>query len=212
MKSPRPQINSTYGILESHITLNATRVVEKSISAPEVFEMADTSSSPNLNSASRPSDMFNPPDSQQPPNKGRGRGRGPRGQRGNRGRGRGQGFTNAPRPPHNATATDQSSGRPPGGSFGARLTEAASNIQGDLGVSKEEPQDNAEAEDVEVCFICASPIDHTAIAPCNHQTCHICALRLRALYKTRACAHCRVCPLAHYIGSLLTISRLNHHL
>jgi E3 ubiquitin-protein ligase ZNF598 len=42
-----------------------------------------------------------------------------------------------------------------------------------------------------VCFICASPIDHTAIAPCNHQTCHICALRLRALYKTRACAHCR---------------------
>jgi E3 ubiquitin-protein ligase ZNF598 len=30
-----------------------------------------------------------------------------------------------------------------------------------------------------------------SIAPCNHQTCHICSLRLRALYKTRACAHCR---------------------
>jgi hypothetical protein len=46
-------------------------------------------------------------------------------------------------------------------------------------------------EEGEECFICASPIEHTSIAPCNHQTCHICALRLRALYKTRACAHCR---------------------
>ena len=44
----------------------------------------------------------------------------------------------------------------------------------------------------EVCFICASPVVYTAIAPCNHQTCHICSLRLRALYKTKACAHCRV--------------------
>lgn len=42
-----------------------------------------------------------------------------------------------------------------------------------------------------MCFICASKIEHISIAPCNHQTCHICALRLRALYKTRACAHCR---------------------
>jgi hypothetical protein len=50
-------------------------------------------------------------------------------------------------------------------------------------------------EDTEVCFICASPIEHVSIAPCNHQTCHICSLRLRALYKTRACAHCRVSPL-----------------
>ena len=192
MKSPQPQIKSTCP--ESDIAFHAAHIVKQSISATEIFEMADTSSFPIVNSASTRSDVFNPTDSQQTPNKGRGRGRGPRGQRGNRGRGRSQGFTNAPKPPHDATATDQSSGRRRGGSFGARLTEAASNIQGDLGVSKEEPQDNAEAEDVEVCFICASPIDHTAIAPCNHQTCHICALRLRALYKTRACAHCRVCP------------------
>jgi len=195
MKSPQPQIKSTY--LASNLALDAAHTVKESISVLEVFDMADTSSFPTVNSASPRSNTLNPPDSQQTPNKGRGRGRGPRGQRGNRGRGRGQGFTNAPRPPHDATGTEQSSGRPPGGSFGARLTEAASNIQGDLGVSKEEPQDNAEAEDVEVCFICASPIDHTAIAPCNHQTCHICALRLRALYKTRACAHCRVCLLSH---------------
>ncbi|MCJ1377878.1 hypothetical protein MMC17_000974 [Xylographa soralifera] len=52
----------------------------------------------------------------------------------------------------------------------------------------QEPQPDVEAE---VCFICASPVVHNSVAPCNHRTCHICALRLRALYKTKACAHCR---------------------
>ena len=46
-------------------------------------------------------------------------------------------------------------------------------------------------EEPEVCFICASPVQHHAVAPCNHRTCHICSLRLRALYKTKTCAHCR---------------------
>ncbi|KAL9091695.1 MAG: hypothetical protein Q9165_004771 [Trypethelium subeluteriae] len=45
--------------------------------------------------------------------------------------------------------------------------------------------------EAEVCFICASPVEHNSVAPCNHRTCHICALRMRALYKTKACAHCR---------------------
>ena len=48
-------------------------------------------------------------------------------------------------------------------------------------------------DDAEVCFICASKVEHTSVSPCNHRTCHICALRLRALYKNKACAHCRVC-------------------
>lgn len=56
-----------------------------------------------------------------------------------------------------------------------------------------EKTDGEEDAEVEVCFICASPVIHNAIAPCNHSTCHICALRMRALYKTRDCAHCRVC-------------------
>lgn len=55
--------------------------------------------------------------------------------------------------------------------------------------TEEAVQNDIEAE---VCFICASPVVHNAVAPCNHRTCHICALRLRALYKTRTCAHCRV--------------------
>ena len=44
----------------------------------------------------------------------------------------------------------------------------------------------------EVCFICADPVRYIAIPPCNHPTCHICSLRMRALYKSKTCSHCRV--------------------
>ncbi|KAI1329240.1 hypothetical protein F5Y16DRAFT_367113 [Xylariaceae sp. FL0255] len=50
---------------------------------------------------------------------------------------------------------------------------------------------NDDDVEAEVCFICASPVIHQAVAPCNHRTCHICALRMRALYKNKECAHCR---------------------
>jgi hypothetical protein len=50
----------------------------------------------------------------------------------------------------------------------------------------------ADESEAEVCFICASPVLHESIAPCNHRTCHICSLRMRALYKDKNCAHCRV--------------------
>lgn len=52
--------------------------------------------------------------------------------------------------------------------------------------------DEKAGEEVEVCFICASDIEHESIAPCNHRTCHVCSLRMRALYKDKNCAHCRV--------------------
>ncbi|EXJ96469.1 hypothetical protein A1O1_01595 [Capronia coronata CBS 617.96] len=132
-----------------------------------------------------------------PDNRGRGAvaraGRGHRGGRGRaRGHGQGRNTLSSQIPQLDQAATDDSSGRPHGGGFGARLTEAASKSTGE----SDEPQSrenntDAETEDAEVCFICASPIEHVSVAPCNHQTCHICALRLRALYKTRACAHCR---------------------
>ena len=124
--------------------------------------------------------------------------RGHRGQRGGRGRGRGQGHTrdNASNTRSVETTAEGSSGRPPGGGSGARLTGAASKEEGDT-IHPQAKGDGQEVamEDAEVCFICASPIEHISIAPCNHQTCHICSLRLRALYKTRACAHCRVSTL-----------------
>ncbi|KAL8939702.1 MAG: hypothetical protein Q9216_003216 [Gyalolechia sp. 2 TL-2023] len=75
-----------------------------------------------------------------------------------------------------------------GGTFGVHPTKDAEAKEGEI-AGKE--QDDEAAEDADICFICASPVVHTAVAPCNHRTCHICALRLRALYKTRACAHCR---------------------
>lgn len=58
-------------------------------------------------------------------------------------------------------------------------------------IEKGEGEDG-EGVEAEVCFICASPVVHNSVAPCNHRTCHICALRMRALYKTKDCAHCRV--------------------
>lgn len=58
---------------------------------------------------------------------------------------------------------------------------------------KKIPEATDDADDGEICFICASDVTHTSVSPCNHRTCHICALRLRALYKNKACAHCRVC-------------------
>jgi hypothetical protein len=65
-----------------------------------------------------------------------------------------------------------------------------------------EPPADGEDEEAEVCFICANPATHHSVAPCNHATCHICALRLRALYKNKECPHCRVSCLT-VVSSLL---------
>ncbi|ETS65161.1 hypothetical protein PaG_00223 [Moesziomyces aphidis] len=45
--------------------------------------------------------------------------------------------------------------------------------------------------DVDVCFICADPVKLTSLAPCDHRTCHICALRLLVLYKKDQCTFCK---------------------
>jgi len=96
-----------------------------------------------------------------------------------------------------------------GGSFGDRLTEDAENVEGEGGGVQQQQEDQKEDDvEAEVCFICASEVEHNSVAPCNHRTCHICALRLRALYKTRACAHCRV---GNYHPSRHRMSSLTHH-
>ncbi|KAG6819490.1 hypothetical protein H0H93_011347 [Arthromyces matolae] len=46
-------------------------------------------------------------------------------------------------------------------------------------------------EDSDVCWICAEPVKYFAVSECNHRTCHVCALRLRALYKKRDCTFCK---------------------
>lgn len=115
-------------------------------------------------------------------NRGRGRTRGNRGRRNSQ--------TNRPPPPHPDDETPTTLAPGKARMFGAALS-SNSKPEGDSPVpTQEADDDDVEAE---VCFICASPVVHNSVAPCNHRTCHICALRLRALYKTKACAHCRVC-------------------
>ncbi|KAF9425296.1 hypothetical protein BGZ76_003328 [Entomortierella beljakovae] len=41
------------------------------------------------------------------------------------------------------------------------------------------------------CYICTENIVIFAVSDCNHRTCHLCSLRLRALYKTKNCAFCK---------------------
>ncbi|KAI0175505.1 hypothetical protein GGR52DRAFT_315287 [Hypoxylon sp. FL1284] len=115
-------------------------------------------------------------------NRGRGRGHGGTRGRGGQGgsqRGRGRG-NNAP------PATPSETLPPPSTAKPAQLLPQPQVASG-TGEAKEE-DDDVEAE---VCFICASPVIHQSVAPCNHRTCHICALRMRALYKNKECAHCR---------------------
>ncbi|KAK9468168.1 hypothetical protein V1512DRAFT_221224 [Lipomyces arxii] len=73
-----------------------------------------------------------------------------------------------------------------------RLKKAAdSKTTGNAEDSLESTEPAEAGETAEVCFICAEPIKYSAVSPCNHRSCHVCALRMRALYKTNACVHCR---------------------
>lgn len=55
-------------------------------------------------------------------------------------------------------------------------------------VTAPEPSESGE----EVCWICAEPVKYYSVSQCNHRTCHVCALRLRALYKRNDCTFCKV--------------------
>ncbi|KAK3990921.1 E3 ubiquitin-protein ligase hel2 [Cladorrhinum sp. PSN332] len=120
---------------------------------------------------------------------------GPRGD-GPRGRGRGRGGRGGRGRGDNSRSRGGRGGRGGGGRGGGGAIDQH-NHQNDEAkppqpnFKKPEPQEGADDDDAEVCFICANPISHHSIAPCNHVTCHICALRLRALYKSKDCPHCR---------------------
>ncbi|KAF3912194.1 hypothetical protein ABW21_db0208290 [Orbilia brochopaga] len=126
------------------------------------------------------------PDSGAPIDQESRRGRGGGGYRGRGGRGggaggqfRGQQPLNQQPQPRPLITTAQPSSPDTAGE-----QQAASNDQKDAS----SPTDS---ENEEICFICANPIQYHSIAPCNHMTCHICSLRMRALYKTKQCPHCR---------------------
>lgn len=134
---------------------------------------------------------------------GRGGGRGGRGpRRDNAGEGAAEGAPKEGRSPRRgrggnrgARGRGDSSSTLTPADLAARFSQkppAASETSGPNVSKVSEKVDEEEDPDAEVCFICASPVVHSALTPCNHRTCHICALRMRALYKTRDCAHCRV--------------------
>ena len=56
----------------------------------------------------------------------------------------------------------------------------------------EVPPAQESTEDAVVCWICAEPVKYYSVSACNHRTCHVCALRLRALYKRLDCTFCKV--------------------
>ena len=115
----------------------------------------------------------------------RGRGNGHRG----RGRGRGKGTVSRNKADE-TTQREEDGNAEPIKAMDARQAPPQKSPQAKTKTS--ENNEDVDRDDAEVCFICASPVIHNSVAPCNHRTCHICSLRLRALYKTNACAHCRV--------------------
>ncbi|KAK9313753.1 hypothetical protein V1524DRAFT_478023 [Lipomyces starkeyi] len=72
-----------------------------------------------------------------------------------------------------------------------KQTEEQANGASDNGELMESAAPAEPGESAEICFICAEQVKYSAVSPCNHRSCHICALRMRALYKTNACVHCR---------------------
>jgi len=111
--------------------------------------------------------------SQPRPQRGGNPGRGRRTNRGGRGRGAPNSVPAAPQPA--ATVPTQSIPQ-----------SVAQNV------------DEAAQEEDDVCWICAEPVKYYSVSACNHRTCHVCALRLRALYKKNECTFCKVRSMLDY--------------
>lgn len=108
--------------------------------------------------------------------RGASRGRGGANRGANRGRGGG-------RQSNNANQAPQKVAEP--------APETPQEPEKDAVVQAVEPVEPSESGE-EVCWICAEPVKYYSISECNHRTCHVCALRLRALYKRNDCTFCKV--------------------
>ncbi len=107
------------------------------------------------------------------------RGRGA--QRGRRGRG-GQ-KNGAPRDPAQISKADL-----PAAKSEAQINQNATSQE----VSNGTDADAESVDESTICWICAEPVKYWSLSECNHRTCHVCALRLRALYKKLECTFCKV--------------------
>ena len=120
---------------------------------------------------------------QQRPRRG-GRGGG----RGSRGHGRGSGPTQ--RKPQNDSAPAESVGAADTPATPTMVDPTVAEPDTVVEDTTTAPQD----DDSGTCFICAEPVMYYSVSECNHRTCHVCALRLRALYKRHDCTFCKARP------------------
>jgi hypothetical protein len=108
---------------------------------------------------------------------------------------------NSNRPPRGGNRGSNRSARP--GAAGGTPQASDTKRSTDAGAPAAEPapaatpQPSAAAAPLsdageEVCWICAEPVKYYSVSECNHRTCHVCALRLRALYKKTQCTFCKV--------------------
>ncbi|KAJ2073621.1 hypothetical protein GGH13_001883 [Coemansia sp. S155-1] len=68
----------------------------------------------------------------------------------------------------------------------------SSGNRGDMHAKASDDTNKGEEEEEEdVCFICADPAEFYAVGACNHRTCFRCNMRLRALFKSKACPYCK---------------------
>ncbi|KAI0293559.1 hypothetical protein BC826DRAFT_1104999 [Russula brevipes] len=86
--------------------------------------------------------------------------------------------------------------RPPHSNHGRRrpAEEAARASSSEIENPAAQTQTDVQQDDgqeLDLCWICAEPIKYYAVSECNHRTCHVCALRLRALYKRLDCTFCK---------------------
>jgi hypothetical protein len=72
------------------------------------------------------------------------------------------------------------------------FTENGENEKDHPAVQTQIDRQQDESQEQDLCWICAEPIKYYAVSECNHRTCHVCALRLRALYKKLDCTFCKV--------------------
>lgn len=78
-----------------------------------------------------------------------------------------------------------------GGKRGAGKQAPDANVATTTSQGKTKESEISKADDSEVCWICAEPVKYYSVSDCDHRTCHVCALRLRALYKKTECAFCK---------------------
>ncbi|KAG8944946.1 hypothetical protein FRC04_001298 [Tulasnella sp. 424] len=72
------------------------------------------------------------------------------------------------------------------------VAEVTDELKGTTISHAEEGSDTAATEgEPDICWICAEKIKYFSLGECNHLTCHVCALRLRALYKKNECTFCK---------------------